>query len=521
MKRKLRALLGLEEKVNQPPRTFSFCLLVSSLLMNPGMADDRGRVRVSVAGGNTETMATLKEHVTRSGNKFALNLYLRVSEKANAENILLCPYGVNTSLGMAYAGAAGETAEEIARTLQFQLPPSDLAAALKLLNPAQDRRRFLWGIRAEDNNRYGVRIAEVRPQTPASLGRLRPNDLILSIDNSPIRCEEDLARAVDFSTGTIDVTAYNYATGVVMDHRVKLEATDSNPSPAKIQQIFSVANGLWNQDGLPLRTDFVETLLGSYGAHADSADFARNPSEAVQKINSWTAAQTNGKIGSLFDEANLGKDTKLLLTNGVYFEAAWDHVFDRTRTRAAEFRVSSEKSIRTQMMNQTDEFRYVQSKDCQCLELPYAESRFSMVIFLPQDITGLKALTESLTERYEAFIREMRPVQVSVSLPKFSLTGAYELQEQLAAMGMTSAFSGRANFSKMSDSGELMLSKVVHKVFVRVDEVGTKAGAATGTVAVPRLQPIEFRADRPFFFVIRDRVSEGIVFAGRIVQPEE
>jgi serpin B len=161
----------------------------------------------------------------------------------------------------------------------------------------------------------------------------------------------------------------------------------------------------------------------------------------------------------------------------------------------------------------------------QLVELTYRGGGVSMVVLLPREIDGLKALENSLNQKQlDDWIAHARVEKVSVFLPKFKLTRQFELGKTLAGMGMADAFSPRADFSGMDGMKDLFISEVIHKAFVEVNEEGTEAAAATAAVmvgmAMQRPQPAPvFRADHPFLFLIRDTHSGSILFMGRVTNP--
>jgi serpin B len=163
----------------------------------------------------------------------------------------------------------------------------------------------------------------------------------------------------------------------------------------------------------------------------------------------------------------------------------------------------------------------------QVLNLPYGQSgSLSMLILLPKKTDGLSDLEKTLTsENLEKWSAGLRSRRVNVFLPRFKLTSEFGLQDVLGSMGMALAFSDKAEFSRMSTQEQLFISAVIHKAFVDVNEEGTEAAAATGIEMRPtaiRLteEPVDFRADHPFVFLIRDNRTQSILFLGRLVNPK-
>ena len=166
----------------------------------------------------------------------------------------------------------------------------------------------------------------------------------------------------------------------------------------------------------------------------------------------------------------------------------------------------------------------MENEDFQAIEMPYEGRELSMAIFLPREIDGLPDFEASLThENLSSWIQMLQPTDVEVSLPKFRLTSQFVMGELLQSMGMKDAFDqNTADFSGMTEPKDFWVSDVLHKTFVDVGEEGTEAAAVTGAIAglaepeVAPPPPPVFRADHPFFFLIRHIASGTILFMGRI-----
>ena len=155
--------------------------------------------------------------------------------------------------------------------------------------------------------------------------------------------------------------------------------------------------------------------------------------------------------------------------------------------------------------------------------MPYVNNNLSMVILLPKKLDGIKELEKELvSDNLAGWLARIHKREVQVFFPRFKMTSEFELARVLGAMGMPDAFSGKADFSGMTDNRDLFISAVVHKAYVDVNEEGTEAAAATGvtmkltSVAPP---PPVFRADHPFIFLIRDNQTGSILFLGRVANP--
>jgi len=291
----------------------------------------------------------------------------------------------------------------------------------------------------------------------------------------------------------------------------------------KGQVKLSVANSLWPQKDYALLESFLGLVRENYGASVTPLDF--RATEAARKtINTWVEDKTNQKIKDLIPGGVLDAMTRLVLVNAIYFKGNWTSPFMAEATKDAPFQLPSGQTVQAPLMFQKKHFRYGANDDLQTLEMPYAGDDLSMLVLLPKKADGLAALENNLTAANLAkWTQEMRSPDVMVYLPKFKMTCRFGLNDTLKAMGMSDAFdSGKADFSGMDGGRNLFISAAVHKAFVEVNEQGTEAAAATGIAmgltALP-MPPMEFRADHPFIFLIREKSSGSILFIGRVTNP--
>lgn len=298
---------------------------------------------------------------------------------------------------------------------------------------------------------------------------------------------------------------------------------DLNVRGAKGGYELSVANALWGQQGYGFLAEFLELIKKDYGGELNEVDFVNASETARQTINSWVEKQTRNKIKDLIQQGMLNSMTRLVLTNAIYFKGNWARQFEKDKTKESPFTLISGKKVNVPMMNQTAEFNYMEADDFQGLELPYVNDELSMIILLPRKVDGLSSLEEKLVlEKFLGWLSELGKRKVIVSMPKFRMTSQFSLADVLRSMGMTDAFSEKANFSGMNGKRDIFISAVVHKAYVDVYEEGTEAAAATGVVMVTSAMPGQipvFRADHPFLFLIRDNKSGSILFIGRAMNP--
>jgi serpin B len=312
-------------------------------------------------------------------------------------------------------------------------------------------------------------------------------------------------------------------------HRLISELNSRTASPTGDKQAASVqlltANALWAQTGERILSDFQKRIEINYQGGLEQVDFRRAPADALRTINTWVEERTSGKIKDLLKPGHIDSQTMLILTNAIYFKALWDTPFDEHATAPADFHASDHDPVRVDMMKLTGRFRYLDEKTFQALELPYLGNGQAMVILLPKTNDGLAELEASLSfTMLEGWLKKLSSHRVNVSLPRFKLTAELELKGALSELGMPLAFQPRkADFAGITGTRDFAISAVVHKAFVEVQEKGTEAAAATGVVmrsaAMVPSTPAVFRADHPFFFLIRDTRTGSLLFLGRLVRP--
>jgi len=284
------------------------------------------------------------------------------------------------------------------------------------------------------------------------------------------------------------------------------------------------ANGLWLERSFAFLDSYLSLVKSSYDAEFRAADFVGAAEGTRHEINQWTEERTAGRIRDLVPPGALTPDTALVLVNAIWFKATWAEQFEKEATAEAPFHTSDTTQVAARMMNRTGTYRYAEDGLAQVVELPYAGGRMSMLVVLPRARAGLAAVETALSpERLEAWTRALSETRVAVSLPRFRVEQAFSLNAALAALGMRKAFTD-ADFSGMAEGGGLYISEVLHKAFVDVDENGTEAAAATAVIMMKASmpspgEPVVFRADHPFLFLIRDRTTGSVLFVGRLCDP--
>jgi len=374
--------------------------------------------------------------LVEGNSAFAFELYKELKEKGG--NLFYSPYSISLALAMTYAGASGETAQQMADTLQFLLEQASLHPAFNWLDAELAKR----GEGAQGKDGEGFRL--------------------------------------------------------------------------------NIVNAIWGQEDYEFLPAFLDVLAENYGAGLRIVDFITETEASRLAINDWVSKQTEGRIKDLIPQGAIDALTRLVLTNAIYFNAAWEHSFDKKMTADGPFYLLDGEQVIVPMMKQTESFGYTEGEGYQAVELQYDGGELSMVILLPE-AGKVEAFEEGLqSQQVDAIINDMQNIQVALTMPRFEFDSEFRLKDTLAGMGMPIAFSSAADFSGMTGKRELAISDVVHKAFVAVDEAGTEAAAATavivGLTAVP--EPlVEVTINRPFIFLIRDIETGAILFVGRVLNP--
>jgi len=378
--------------------------------------------------------------LVEGNSAFAFELYqaLRDREDNKDDNLFYSPYSISVALAMTYAGARGDTAEQMAATLQFMLDQDSLHPAFNWLDAELAKR----GEGAQGQDGEGFRL--------------------------------------------------------------------------------NIVNAIWGQKDYEFLPDFLDVLAENYGAGLRILDFITETETSRLAINQWVSDQTEDRIKDLIPQGAIDALTRLVLTNAIYFNAAWEYPFDEDMTANGPFYLVDGGQVSVPMMRQTESFGYTDGEGYQAVELLYDGGELSMVILLPAS-GNLEAFEEGLqVQQVNDIINGLQPTEVALTMPKFEFESEFSLKDTLTEMGMPIAFSGDADFSGMTGTRDLSISAVLHKAYVSVDEAGTEAAAATavivGETAMPG-QSAEVTIDRPFIFLIRDIETGAVLFIGRVLNP--
>ena len=374
-----------------------------------------------------------------AGNSyFAFDLYQVLAREDG--NLFYSPYSISVALAMTYAGARGQTEEQMADVLRFLLAQQKLHPAFNGLDIELNQR----GEGAEGKDGEEFRL--------------------------------------------------------------------------------NVVNAIWGQKDYKFLPEFLDVLAENYGAGLRLLDFVSQPEESRVTINDWVSDQTEERIEDLVPEGAIDSLTRLVLTNAIYFNAAWESPFEENATSDGSFHLLDGSEVTVSMMRQTKSFGYAEGDGYQALELFYDGRELSMVIMLPES-GRFEEFQSSINEGLvNEIIASMSGERIALTMPRFEFDSSFGLVETLAEMGMPIAFTTGADFSGMTGNHDLFIGDVIHKAFVSVDETGTEAAAATAVVmqmtAIPQ-PPLEVSIDRPFIFLIRDIETGTVLFVGRVLDPSQ
>ncbi len=282
--------------------------------------------------------------------------------------------------------------------------------------------------------------------------------------------------------------------------------------------LLEIANSIWNNKGFPVKQEFIDLNSNYFGARVSELDFSK--ASALSTINEWVSNKTHGKIDEIIEHIN--PSAMMILINAIYFNCLWDEEFDPKDTRSTSFyNENGSKFGQVDMMKLKRSFKAAYSHNFRAVELPYKNKKFSMFLFLPDEGTTVNELVQELDgETWKVWMESFTEVGYTVELPRFEFEFDRSLKEDLKAMGLNVAFSGEADFSGISEK-ELLISEVIHKTYIKVNEEGTEAAAVTavtmdGSAGGP---VIVLRFDRPFLFAITENSSKSILFIGKVSQP--
>ena len=290
-------------------------------------------------------------------------------------------------------------------------------------------------------------------------------------------------------------------------------------SGADPKVIFQIANSVWYRQIFTFEQDFIERVQTYFNALVQGLDF--NDPDAKNIINQWVNQKTNGRIKAIVDF--IDPNDVMFLINAIYFKGIWTYQFDKDLTRDDYFTLNDGTQKPCKMMVQNGDFQYFANSDFQAVDLPYGAGNFRMSILLPNPLFNIDSLIAQFNQQnWDMWMGSFSKSSGILKLPKFTMEYKIKLNDVLSDLGMAVAFNDQADFTKMSPPGNLFISRVKHKTFVKVNEEGTEAAAVTSVAITLTSSGGEFamRVDRPFIFVIHEKRSKAILFMGKIIEPQ-
>lgn len=332
----------------------------------------------------------------------------------------------------------------------------------------------------------------------------------MTLNGTATETHAEMRTALGLTSGTMAEVNQGYESLIGM-----LRALDPNVD-------FRIANAVWYRDtfGPDIEQSFLDATRNYFDARVDGLDF--DSPDAVTTINDWVNSSTNGKITEMVDR--IPSEIVMYLMNAIYFKGNWREEFDARRTTAAPFTTSTNDVVTAQMMTRRGGFRVRRlSVGTTAVELPYGGDAFVMTAILPPDNADIDTFVDVLTPQVlEALTSDMDDAGMILHLPKFRLAWEDEFNDELKSLGMQRAFiPDGADFTPLSArlGHNLYISKVRQKTFVDVNEEGTEAAAVTSVDIGVTSFPGTIDFNRPFVFVIRERLTGTILFVGKIVRP--
>ncbi|KAM6445225.1 ovalbumin-like [Rhynochetos jubatus] len=284
------------------------------------------------------------------------------------------------------------------------------------------------------------------------------------------------------------------------------------------------ASRLYAEETYPIIPEYLQCVKELYKGGLEMISFQTAADQARELINSWVESQTNGMIKNILQPSSVDPQTQMILVNAIYFKGVWQKAFKDEDTQAVPFRMTKQESKPVQMMYQVGSFKVaaMASEKMKILELPYASGALSMLVLLPDEVSGLEQLESAITfEKLMEWTSSnmMEEKKMKVYLPRMKMEEKYNFTSVLMALGMTDLFSSSANLSGISSADSLKMSEVVHEAFVEISEAGSEAVGSSGAGMEATSVSAEFRADHPFLFLVKHNPTNSILFFGRCFSP--
>lgn len=281
---------------------------------------------------------------------------------------------------------------------------------------------------------------------------------------------------------------------------------------------LSISNSIWLKSDLNVKKEFLQKNADFFSSEAYSFNF--DDKKAVNVLNRWVNSKTDGKINKIIDK--IDRDSIMYLINAVYFDGKWANPFD-TGTSSRNFFLDDGSCVKSAFMHLNGEIGYVKYKNASCISLPYDDSRFEMLCMLPDSGTTVSEYIKGLSDdTIPSIAKNLSQEDVTLTFPKFTLSGNYKLEKSLQEMGIVTAFEKDADFTDMAENPkEIRMSSFRQSTFLKVDEYGTQAAAATaaGISSSSRTPGKTLIFNRPFIFALIDTKTCIPLFLGTVENP--
>ncbi len=327
--------------------------------------------------------------------------------------------------------------------------------------------------------------------------------------------ETQMAQTLNFLPQEGQHPAFN-----VLDRRVSGSEREDGDSGTLFQ--LNVANAVWGQRGYPFEGAYLDTLARHYGAGLQTVDFAQTES-ATDEINGWVARETEGRIEDLVPPNVIEPETRLVLTNAIYFKGSWWSKFEKSETEDGPFTLSNGEEVTVPMMRQAWNFPYAEGDGYQAVQLPYEGDAVDMLVILPDEGSFGQVEERLGADLLDELDGRLFDSRVKLTMPRFDFEGDLKLIDLLKGLGLRLPFDpGGADFSGVTKEERLYIYEALHRATIAVDERGTEAAAATAITDMPVSgggEPKTMTLDRPFFFAITERETGTVLFLGRVTDP--
>jgi serpin B len=385
----------------------------------------------------------------------------------------------------------------------------------QIMTLAEDNAAFAFAINEQINQTLGKNENFVFSPLSLSLA------LSMTLSGADSTTEQGMLEALHLSIPEEKI--YPSFNALLLAIEQSQEMTKKGSEGSQFQINF--ANSIWGQAGYSFDTEFLDTLAKYYGAGVYNVDFRRNPEAAINAINAWVEDETQEKIQDLIPSGAINELTRLVLANAIYFNGSWLYPFDAKNTSQQPFKLLDGPEDTVELMKLSGKsLAYDKGKNFQAVSLPYLSTDFNMMIVLPDAGKFQEFENQFSPEALKTIINEMKFVKVDLSMPKFDFESTLNANNALKALGMEEAFDvEKADFSGITQEDELMITDVLHKTTITVDEAGTEAAAASAVIVGVRSynpeDPIVLVIDRPFQFFIMHKPTNAILFMGKVMQP--